>query len=106
MTEMTENLIKSIKNAERLASEIIQKAEKNAHARLESVEEQYKINLKALAEKFELGKNDIANKVRDSFLIENAEKKIDVEKKIKLIRTKAEKNREKVTKFIIEKIIE
>ena len=102
---MAENLIESIKEAERLAAELIEKAEKHAHEKLESIEDQYKIKLNELAEKFKLEKKNIAHKAMESFLMEKSEKKIIKEKKIRVIKENAEKNREKVTKFITDLII-
>ena len=102
---MAENLIESIKEAEGVAAELIERAEKNTNEKLKFIENQYKIKLNELAEKFKLEKKDIAHKAMESFLMENSEKKIVKGKKIRLIRENSEKNREKVTKFIIEKII-
>lgn len=102
---MVKNLIENIKEAERLSAELIEKAEKNAHEKLKSIEDQYKIKLNELAEKFKLEKKDIAHRVMESFLMEKSGEKVINEKKIRLISKNAEKNREKVTKFIIETII-
>ncbi len=102
---MAKNLIENIKEAEGLAAGLIEKAEKNAHEKLKSIEDQYKIKSNELAEKFKLEKKNIVHKAMESFLMENSEKKIIKEKQIRLISKNAEKSREKVTKFIIEKII-
>ncbi len=102
---MAKNLIENIKEAEGLASELIEKAEQNNNKKLKSIGDQYKIKLNELAEKFKLVKKDVAHKAMESFLMENSEKKIIKEKQIRLISKNAEKNRDKVTKFIIQKII-
>ncbi len=102
---MAENLIENIKEAERLAAELIEKAEENAHEKLKSIEDQYKIKLNELEKKFKLEKKDITNRAMESFLMEKSGKKIIKEKKIRLISKNAEKNREKVTKFIIKTLI-